>query len=316
MARTPKKGLIIVFRKESLDDFQEIVRRAYKLDPSVFILGFPERIDPNKIPKGFFDLPHLVIYLVNPPPVEFIHTSPMLEVRELGKLGEYEHFKEHHLSCLPIERFEWGMRLDPSVFGDWVVLKPETMTSTGADVNMVKTALIPTLGPEHFSKSHLIHQDKFLVQKFIRCGERPTHYRVLVFLGEILYSAKSVQHFAYPSVDMNLEEQLTTSIASNLTNHRSVDLVADKEVNEFALKVASTFTVNNPLLGIDVIRDDITGHLYVLEVNSGGNTWAFSSKIARLFRDAIGGRKSMVLQYNAWDRAAAALLKKVHEIAR
>jgi hypothetical protein len=70
------------------------------------------------------------------------------------------------------------------------------------------------------------------------------------------------------------------------------------------------------LLGIDILMDDLTHELYALEVNSGGNTWAFSSKIAEHFRNSAGGKKKLILQYHAWDRAAEALVRKTHELAK
>jgi hypothetical protein len=56
------------------------------------------------------------------------------------------------------------------------------------------------------------------------------------------------------------------------------------EVNTFALDVAKTF-LDCPLFGIDVIRDNETHKLYVLEASIGGNTWHFSSEIAK--RDGL-----------------------------
>lgn len=62
-----KKGLIIVFRLESINDFREIASRLAKLDPKIQVFGFADRIDHKKIPPSFFKLPHLIIYLCNPP---------------------------------------------------------------------------------------------------------------------------------------------------------------------------------------------------------------------------------------------------------
>jgi len=180
---------------------------------------------------------------------------------------------------------------------------------------MVRTKLLPTIKIEDFPEDHLIHKDSYLVQKFVKTGEFPTHYRVLVFLGEILYSVKSTQKSAYPTQLVDINELLKSSVASNLTGHRTATLTIDKRVNEFALNVSNAFP-EHPLLGIDVIKDEQSDALYVLEVNLGGNTWAFSSKLSHLFREAMGGRQAMVLQYNAWDRAAEALVRKTHELAK
>ena len=309
-----KKAVIVVHRNESADDFQHIARRMRKLDPSIGVAMVSDFLTSKMVPAELLNLPLLVIYLCNPPKTEF-KVATKLAVKEMNKVEEYEHFKKHDLPCLPIERFEWGMKLDPAVYGDWVVLKPENMQSTGKDVNMVPTKLLPFIKIEDFPDDHLINKDNYLVQKFIKTGECPTHYRVLVFLGEILYSATSVQKSAYPKQEDNIKELLKSSVASNLTGHRTATLDIDNKMSELALNVAKAFP-DNPLLGIDIIKDEKSAALYVLEVNLGGNTWAFSSEVAGMLREALGGRKAMVLQYNAWDRAAEALVRKTHELAR
>jgi len=313
------KAIIVVHRKESTDDFREIASRIKKLDSTICGAMVPEYFSEDMLPAHFLELPLLVVYLVNPPSNSpdqgIIRNAVNIAVEDLGKIGEYDHFREHNLPCLPIERFRWGMKLDPMVYGDWVVIKPENITSTGASVNMVPTKLVPNIKIEDFPENHLIHQDSYLVQKFIKTGESPTHYRVLVFLGEILYSVKSTQKSAYPTKLDDIKELLRSSVASNLTGHRTATLAIDEKMNKFALDVAKAFP-DHPLLGVDVIKDENSDALYVLEVNLGGNTWAFSSEAAELLREAMGGRKAMLLQYGAWDRAAEALVRKTHELAK
>ena len=108
---------------------------------------------------------------------------------------------------------------------------------------------------------------------------------------------------------------MNISVASNQHASRTAELVKDPEVNELALKVAKTLP-QNPLMAIDILRDEETGKLYVLELNLGGNVWHFSSKMVRnLPGYDSAARKKLVLQYNAWDRAAEALVRKTHELA-
>jgi hypothetical protein len=314
MDKISKKGVILVFRGESSEDFKEIAKRAYKLDPKIRILGFSGKIEPQKIPQGFFSIPHLVIYLVNPPPDDFVHESPMLAVRYMDKIEEYEHFKKHNLPCLPIEEFRWGMELDPEIYGDWVVLKPQNIQSTGKDVNMVRTKLVPTLKLSDFPEDHLINQDSYYVQKFVYCGERPTHYRVTIFLNTILFSSRAQSKLDFPKLGSKVSDYLKATVASNMRVNRNTMLYVDDEINDFALLAASKFS-RFPLIGIDILRDQASGKLFVLEMNLGGNTWHFSSDVGKEYRFDLGGRNAMIKQYNSWDRAAEALLKKAHELA-
>ena len=309
------KSLLIVMRRESLGDFEAIARRVRKMDPSIWIHLCPDRVDPQKIPPGFLNLPLLSIYLVNPPPDSFKPTAGQLAVKSISKLEEYEHFKKHNIPCLPIEAFHWGMTLDKSVYGDWVVLKPQTIQSTGKDVNMVPTNLIPTLKLDDFPEDHLIRKDDYYVQKFIKTGETPTHHRVLVFCGEVLYSSSSTNFISYPPSESNLDFLLSTSITANFKGKRKIYFTKSNELIDLALKTAATFK-DLPLLGVDIICDTFTKKLYVLEVNAGGNVWHFSSEIGKGLRRDLGGSKIMVSQYGAWDRAAKALLDITLTIAK
>lgn len=273
----------------------------------------PEGFDPKKLPPIFYTLPTLVIYLVNPPNYGF-SKAKKLAVKSIGKLEEYEHFKKYNIPCLPVEQFKSGLTLDHEIYGDWVVLKPENITSTGKDINMVPTKMIPLLTKNDFPENHLVHYDSYLVQKFVKCGVNPTHYRVLVFLDEVLYSRRSSSNLPYIDPHSDIKDHLRTTVASNHHGYRTVEPYKDLEVNAFALVVAKSFP-DCPLLGIDIIRDDSTGKLYVLETNLGGNTWHFSSEIAK--RDGLTPihRKAIIKQYNAWDIAAAALVRKTCELA-
>jgi hypothetical protein len=309
-----KKALIVVHRNESADDFQHIARRIRKLDPSIGVTMVSDFLTSKMVPPEYLNLPMLVIYLCNPPPSEF-KVATKLAVKEMSKVEEYAHFKEHQIPCLPIERFKWGMELDQSIYGEWVVLKPENKTSTGRDINMVPTKLLPTLRLADFPENHLIREDSYLVQKLLKTGTHPKHCRATIFLDEVIYSANGRLNFPYPPEDSDIKALLNISVASNQHARRTAEMVKDPEVNELALKVAKTLP-QNPLMAIDILRDEETGKLYVLELNLGGNVWHFSSKMVRnLPGYDSAARKKLVLQYNAWDRAAEALVSKTHKLA-
>jgi hypothetical protein len=308
-----KKALIVVHRNESADDFQQIARRIRKLDPTISVTMVSDFLTSKMVPDQCLNLPMLVVYLCNPPKTEF-KVATKLAVKGMSKIEEYEHFKQHNIPCLPIERFIWGMELDPEVYGDWVILKPEHIQSTGKDVNMVPTKEIPNLKLSDFPAEHLIQKDTYYVQQFLKTGNSATFYRALVYLGDILLSYKVEQNNHYPDYKVGLDILLKTSVASNLQGSRKINLVDDDDVRALAIKVALAFP-DLPLLGVDIIPDAVTGKLYVLEINAGGNTWAFTAKPSQDLRSILG-LKNMILQYNAWDRAAEALVRKTHELAK
>jgi hypothetical protein len=264
------------------------------------------------VPPEYLNLPMLVVYLCNPPQTDFTQVTK-LAVQIMDKVEEYEHLKSHNIPCLPIDNFEWGMDLDPNIYGDWVVLKPKNIQSSGKDVNMVPTKLIPKLKLSDFPEEHLIRQDNYLVQKFINTGEKPTHYRFLVFLDEVIYSVINISNQILPEINSDLQMLLSSTVASNISD-RFIDSHKEDELKLLALQAAKAFP-NAPLFGFDIIRDSSNDQLYLLEANVGGNTWHFSSKMSKERGLTPLIRKKMILQYNAWDRAAEALVRKTHELA-
>jgi hypothetical protein len=310
-----KKAVIVVHRHESKDDFQQIARRIRNLDPTIGVTMVSDFLTSKMVPPEYLNLPMLVIYLCNPPKTEF-KVATKIAVKEMSKIEEYEHFKQHNIPCLPIERFKWGMELDPAIYGDWVVLKPEHIQSTGKDVNMVPTKEIPNLKLSDFPKDHLIYRDSYYIQKLLKTGDRPNTYRATVFMGAILSSGFARMIYHYPSESSDLHILLSTTIATNFLSHRTRHFEKDKEANELALRVADSFP-ENPLLAIDILKNEDTGENYVLETNLGGNTWHFSSALARNYPgydDAA--RKAAIRQYNVWDRSAEALVKKTNALAK
>ena len=312
------KALIVVHREESADDFREIALRIKKLDPTICGAMAPEYISEEMLPAHFLALPLLVVYLVNPPASNtdqgVIRNATNLAVESINKIEEYEHFKKHKIPCLPIERFKWGMELDPAIYGDWVVLKPENIQSTGEDINMVPTELIPKLMLSHFPEKHLIRKDDYLVQKFVRTGKQPISYRVCVFLDQVIYSRRSTMTINVPSLNNSISELLSHSVATNNQPNRIMEFHIDDEVNMLAIKVAKSLR-NYPIFGIDIIRDENTGELFALETNPGGNVWHFSSQMARDRGLTELDRQQRISQYNAWDVAAEALVSKTHQLA-
>ena len=63
------------------------------------------------------------------------------------------------------------------------------------------------------------------------------------------------------------------------------------------------------------MHDCVTGDSYVLEVNSRGGTWHFSSNFARPSL-ALISRRERIDQFGAWDIAAKVLVEKTLGYAR
>ena len=112
-----------------------------------------------------------------------------------------------------------------------------------------------------------------------------------------------------PPLDAPEEVLLRGPFASNTDPHFSCMLVEhSNEVLAFARRAALALP-RIPLLGLDIVREAGTGHLYVLEANPGGNTWHFSSKLAEEGRKEIS-REQRIEQMDAWGIAARVLAER------
>ncbi len=69
-----------------------------------------------------------------------------------------------------------------------------------------------------------------------------------------------------------------------------------------------------PLKGCDILREASTGALYVIELNSGGNTWHFSSDYSLPFRGRYGEEFELQRrqQFDAMRTTARVLVDKAN----
>ena len=90
--------------------------------------------------------------------------------------------------------------------------------------------------------------------------------------------------------------------------------VIDAEVMDFARQVNRAFP-RIPLQGCDIVREAVSGKLYILEVNPGGNTLHFSSPIFARQRGLLGGKSVFTGQLDAFAIAARILAKRTEQLA-
>ena len=204
-----------------------------------------------------------------------------------------------------------GATIDPRVLGPIVMLKPSTIAggSKGKGTSLVPTELLRYRAPETYPEDHPARRAPLLAQQFIDTGEQVSAYRVLTLLGEALYCVHLKVENKRPPLNSIEAETTDIMIATNATaaGSRILSLVADPDVLALA-RLCQQAEPTTPLKGIDIVREDKTGKLYVLELNTVSNTWGFSSdhaiRINVISTDVLAG------QFGAFDVAARVLVSR------
>ena len=312
-----EKILAICIRDESYEDFISIGKRIHRMDNSIIVNISNGAFHPDQLPMRFNHLPLLTLYLVNPP-VIMPARGCTLCVKDIGKLEEYKNFVAAGIPIPKVKPYSIGDTVEQSEWGDYVVLKP-VHSSIGIGNILVHTSWLKEIEHNRIPPDHPLASSSYLLQQFIDTGPNALSYRILSFLGRPLMcvSFRRTRPIKYPeSLDeIFLNDSFTSNFTQGETTYieRDSKLANDEEVISFSRQVFNAHP-DFPLQGLDIIRDTKSGKLFVLENNSGGNVWTFSRKDTPTYQ-AIG-RKALLTQFMAFDRAAEILLQKTHELAR
>jgi hypothetical protein len=325
-----RRNLILIHRgPEYEEDFLEIVSRVRALDGDISVYPVPSSMG-EELPESVWQFPTLTIALVAKFKVP-IRRGPVLKNHSIEKLEQQALFRKHGIPTPPALPFRFGMKLDPILFGDFVILKPMDLkiTSTGHGIQLFRRSRAEKLTINDFPSDHLIRKDSkgYLVQRFVDTGERISAYRVTTFFSVPILSVSMKSNVNRPPLQSPDQILESTPVASNAIKDKKRFIHADDDMVELARKVHGLLP-DIPLLGVDVLREASTGRLFVLECNAGGNTWHFSSKSGEKLRGWFGehprvplekaarrGRQMYISQYGVFDRVAEVLVEKVRSFA-
>jgi hypothetical protein len=224
----------------------------------------------------------------------------------LHKHGEYARFDNAGIPVPLWTVITPDTRLDPAVWGPYVVEKPSA-GRLGSYVRIRKTTRVGYLPPESFPPDHYGHQGPMLAQQFVYTGEWPTSYRVVTLFGEVLLCYRQISRTrGHPLQSRwNFRNQGGISIVSN-TKDMKIELVKDPSVIALAERAHRQAFPDLPVLSFDIIRDVESGSLFVLECHAGGS-WFFSSDMGLAIEAA--NNVDFMSQFDAIEKAA-------HVIAR
>lgn len=309
---TSVKNLVILLSRESRRydpaDFIDIGNRVAARATDIRVHLVEDEKSSSFFPDEVWKSPTLTVAF-NPKSVFIPPRGRIIFNRQIEKL---EQARILRLAGVPIphcEMFRPGMALDPTTWGDIVLLKPAPlhMTSHGDSIQIFHRAKLAAMGSGDFPAGHIVRKTPMIIQRFIDTGPYPCKYRALTLCSEVLYAQFRILAEPRPELtssdEVLLSAQVATSGGSCQYFHEDYpDVVA------FAKSAANAFP-NIPLLGVDIVRDANTNELQVLEVNAGGNTWHFSSAMwaerRKLHPEVVEGTTK---QYSAFDTAANSLI--------
>lgn len=324
-----RRNLILIHRGEAYQrDFAEIAQRITALDPRINVICLRSK-QVEELPADVWRHPTLTVaffakYRLN------VVRGPVLANRTISKLAQQEIFRRHAIPTPPSLPFRFGMKLDPIMFGDFVVLKPVNLqlTSHGDGVMLFRRRRLEALRREHLPPNHPLYsmRSDFQVQRYVHTGADIRWNRVSTLFSRPLWSLRS--RAVEPKVDLSapdevIERAAITNVNGGLRFH---EFAAEPDVLALAAAVHDAMP-DIPLLGIDILREERTGRLTVLEANPGGNTWHFSSEGGEELRHAIArdqrlpgdpdaaARDMMIGQFGAFAVAAEVLAQKTRELA-
>lgn len=198
-----------------------------------------------------------------------------------------------------------------SRLGRIVVVKPGGIASYGRGVELRSAPDVRYIPPKNYSFGHPGRFGSMIVQKFIDTGPRPSKIRVLTLFGEPLY-AEEIKTEDQVQLDLDApDEELKKQSIIVIDRPRERRFVYDEDVLNLARNIFRAAPMI-PVQGCDIIRDHVTGQLYALEFNPGGNTWHFSSKAGGT--QLVEGKKRES-QFNAFELAARVLVQWVKKSA-
>lgn len=292
----------------SATDFDELARWVNEADPAVQV-----RIAKDvKTDQGLeWTLPTLVVSFA---PLDRFRPprGRVLQGRHFPKSTEYRRLQAHGL---PVPR--WA-QLNPNAdvsldgFGAHVVTKPD-FGARGADVRIRRTSRVTWLPPRTQLARELGGRlNPTLVQEFVHTGPWPVSVRVTTLLGEVLWATRIEASHDLPALhDPSAFSNGGYTVVSSGRGCQ-FSLCFDEDVLGLARQVHTAFP-DVPLLGVDILRQIGSGALYVIEANSLGFAWHFSSERGVNMQREFG--IDLDAQFGGRRRAAQRLARACRDLA-
>ena len=302
-------NLITSPRVNAPEDFVELGTWIAEASPETAVFVLPDELGAD-VAASTPDLPTLT---VSPGPLRALRPrrGAVLQGQHVAKSEEYRALAAVGVPVPRWVRLLPGQPVSLDGFAPYVVTKPD-FGARGADVRVERRDAVKWTPP----RTELARQfggpwNPRLAQELVYTGRWPQSYRVASLLGHVVFCFKIEADHAREPLDDRTRFNGQSIVSSS--NGCSFELADDADVLALAQR-AHTALPNVPLLGVDVLRDAETGQLFVIELNSLGWTWHFSSSTWLGSNSRFGF--DLEAQFNGRRLAARVLAEACAERAR
>jgi hypothetical protein len=313
MASVTEKNLVLVHSNRWQDraDFEIIRNHVESLAPDISVFIASNDIPSSITRKRAASRPTLIFSPIRllsfkPSRGKLYAGTPMSKIDEMRRLAA---------AGLPVPAFEVigpDTRLSASDYGDFVLVKPSySFASFGQGMELCRTSTLRYRSPAEYPEWHPGRQAPMFAQKFINSGY-PMSCRVLTIFGKPIftYCRQSTK-----LLNLNPEKDI-------FEQHEYLPAPPDRTTfitrEPDLLKLASDAYHAMPevaLQACDIVRETVTGRLYLLEVNPGGGTWMFSSESCRSYKESLG-ISDLAAEFDAFRTIARVLVERTRAEAQ
>ncbi len=283
-------------------DFEELAGWIAALDEQLAVYVVSDVSGADRAAN----VPDLPTLTVSPGPLLRLRPrrGTVLQGQHLAKSVEYR-----ALSAIGVPVPRWARLLPGELpaleqFAAYVITKPE-FGARGAEVRIERRADACWTPPRtQLAEAMGGPFNPRLAQEFVYTGPWPHSYRVATLFGSTLWSLRVEASHARRALLSRSDFHGQSVVSSG--RGCSIALSNDAAVIALAERASAALPLV-PLLGVDVLRDADTGALFVVELNSLGYSWHFSSPSGVRFQAEFGFDLSA--QFDG-RRTAARLLAK------
>lgn len=272
MSRSRVLNLVTNPDVNTFADFDELGEWIRELDPALYVFVFPD-VAAADVAAGVPDLPALT---VSPAPLRHLRPrrGAVFQGQHVAKSVEYRALSAVGINVPRWQRLLPGERPDLRALGEYVVTKPD-FGARGAEVRIERSTTAVWTPPRTDLGARFGGQfNPRLAQQFVYTGAWPRSHRVATLFGQALWTLRvEASHGRAPlasASEFRGQSVVSSGAGCTFELHADADVIALAERAHAALP-------HVPLLGVDILRAADSGELFVIELNSLGYTWHFSS---------------------------------------